>query len=126
MSVHEPHRLAGEFAERVNSADLDGVVALYEPGAMFVGGDGTCAAGHAEIRRTLREMLAARPRITGVVTEASFVAEDVALLCNRWQMTFGALAEAEAVRGSSVEVARRQTDGTWLYAIDRPRADASR
>jgi uncharacterized protein (TIGR02246 family) len=126
MNVHEPDRLAGEFAARVNSADLDGIVALYEPDAMFVGADGTCAAGHAEIRHTLREMLAAGPRITEVVTEASFVADDLALLCNRWQMRFAALAEAEPVLGSSVEVARRQADGGWLYAIDRPRADAPR
>jgi ketosteroid isomerase-like protein len=69
-------------------------------------------------------MLAAEPRITDVVGIASVIAGDLALMTNRWQMTFEALAGAPAVTGSSVEVARRQADGGWLYAIDRPTADA--
>jgi uncharacterized protein (TIGR02246 family) len=124
MPTLAPDELAREFAEQVNSADLDGILQLYEPTATFVAPDGSLATGHPEIRRALGEMLAAEPRITGVVGIASVVAGDLALMTNRWQMTFAALAGAPAVSGSSVEVARRQADGGWLYAIDRPTADA--
>jgi uncharacterized protein (TIGR02246 family) len=124
MPTLDPDDLARRFAERVNAADLDGILRLYEPTATFVAPDGSHATGHAEIRRTLSEMLAAEPRITDVASIASALAGDLALMTNRWRMTFGALAEAPAVQGSSVEVARRQADGGWLYAIDRPTADA--
>jgi ketosteroid isomerase-like protein len=97
---------------------------LYEPTATFVAPDGSHATGLTEIRRLLREMLAAEPRITDVAGIASVLAGDLALMTNRWQMTFGALTEAPAVKGSSVEVARRQADGGWLYAIDRPAVEA--
>jgi uncharacterized protein (TIGR02246 family) len=119
-----PDDLARRFAERVNAADLDGILRLYEPTATFVAPDGSHATGHAEIRRMLSEMLTAEPRITDVVGIESAFAGDLALMTNRWQMTFGALAGAPAITGSSVEVVRRQADGSWLYAIDRPAADA--
>ncbi len=119
-----PDDLALRFAERVNAADLDGILRLYEPTATFVGPDGSHATGHAEIRRMVREMLTAEPRITDVVGVESVLAGDLALMRNRWQMTFGVLAGTPALTGSSVEVARRQADGGWLYAIDRPAADA--
>jgi uncharacterized protein (TIGR02246 family) len=119
-----PDDLARRFAERVNAADLDGVLRLYEPTATFVAPDGSHAIGHAEIRRMLSEMLIAEPRITDVVGVESVFAGDLALMTNRWRMTFGALEGTPAMAGSSVEVARRQDDGGWLYAIDRPAADA--
>jgi uncharacterized protein (TIGR02246 family) len=117
-----PEALAREFAEHVNSADLDGIVQLYEPTATFVTPDGSRATGHPEIRQALSQMLAAKPRITDVVGLASVIAGDLALMTNSWRMTFTALEDAPAVTGSSVEVARRQADGGWLYAIDRPTA----
>jgi uncharacterized protein (TIGR02246 family) len=116
----DPDELARQFAEHVNSADVDGILRLYEPTATFVAPDGSHATGHLEIRGMLSEMLAAEPRITDVVGIASVIAGDLALMANRWRMTFGALAGAPAVTGSSVEVARRQADGGWLYAIDSP------
>jgi uncharacterized protein (TIGR02246 family) len=123
-TVLAPDDLARRFAERVNAADVDGILRLYEPAATFVAPDGSHATGHVEIRRMVSEMLAAEPRITDVLGVESVLAGDLALMRNRWQMTFGVLAAAPATVGSSVEVARRQADGGWLYAIDRPTAHA--
>jgi len=46
---------------------------------------------------------------------------DVALLTASWTLN-GTGADGTPVRmtGNSVEVARRQADGTWLFAIDTP------
>jgi ketosteroid isomerase-like protein len=43
---------------------------------------------------------------------------ELALLSNRWWMTIGDLELSAA----TAEVARRQPDGTWKYAIDNPDA----
>jgi uncharacterized protein (TIGR02246 family) len=124
MTVLEPAALAGKFAEHINRADPDAALELYEPDATFVQPDGSAVTGRAEIHRVLAEMVAARAHISGVVGDAAVIGDDLALLCNRWQLTFGTLDGAPAMDGASVEVARRQPDGGWLYAIDSPRAAA--
>jgi ketosteroid isomerase-like protein len=45
------------FADRLNAADLDGLVALYEPSAVFEPQPGVVARGHDEIRHALDELL---------------------------------------------------------------------
>jgi hypothetical protein len=42
--------------------------------------------------------------------------EDLAVCYGVWTMTAG----GDKVTGKSIEVVRRQQDGTWLFAIDDP------
>jgi ketosteroid isomerase-like protein len=51
------------------------------------------------------------------------LAGGVALISNRWRVTFGSDDGQAAFEGSSTEVARRQTDRSWRYVIDNPSAD---
>ncbi|HEV2945353.1 MAG TPA: hypothetical protein VGX26_09590, partial [Solirubrobacteraceae bacterium] len=41
MRVDDPGQLSGLFADRANAGDLEGMLALYEQDATFVGPDGT-------------------------------------------------------------------------------------
>jgi uncharacterized protein (TIGR02246 family) len=122
MRDFDPTALASRFAAHVNAKDLEGAIGLYEHSAIFVGPDGAQANGHEAIRRTLEAMIAAQPRITNVEPGSAVVADDLAMMSSRWRITFGAFPDAPAVDGSSTEVARRQADGSWLYAIDWPNA----
>jgi enoyl-CoA hydratase len=118
--VDDPEDLHRLFAERANAGDLDGLIALYEAGAAFVGPDGTNAAGSDAIRDRLEGLLAMAPQITPTSSRA-VIAGDVALLSNRFHMTLGpGDGERAGLEGTSTEVARRQPDGGWLYVIDDP------
>jgi uncharacterized protein (TIGR02246 family) len=114
------------FGERVNAGDVDGVVALYEPTATLLGLDGTPATGHAAIRAAIAGLVSLAPRMTmnvGRVVEAG----DVAALYNDWHMTgTGPDGKALDVRGSALEIVRRQADGRWLFVIDDPDARRAR
>jgi ketosteroid isomerase-like protein len=119
-----PEQLGLLFAERANRGDLDGMLALYEGSATFVGPDGVSATGKENIRVRLVELLAMAPKITNADADC-VIADDVALMCRRWSMRLGVLdAYAAAVDGESTEVARRQPGGGWLYVIDHPAVPA--
>jgi ketosteroid isomerase-like protein len=120
MCVSDPEELGRLFAERVNAADLEGLVALYEESATFVGPDGGSASGSDAIRERLEGLLAITPEVAPTSSQV-VMAGDVALMSTRWKMSLGASGgELTVFDGRSTEVARRQPDGSWLYAIDSP------
>jgi enoyl-CoA hydratase len=120
IPTDDPGQLGRLFAERANAGDLEGMLALYEDSATFVGPDGGSAAGSDAIRNRLEGLLAMKPKITPTSSQV-VIAGDVALMSNRWRMTLGVGdGEPAGLDGESTEVARRQPDGGWLYVIDNP------
>ncbi|MGH2909629.1 MAG: YybH family protein [Solirubrobacteraceae bacterium] len=108
-SAIEPEDLARLLVERVNAADLDGVVALYEPEAVLaLPGEGS-AAGHNATRRFYAELLAGKPRFEPGQQLPALRLGDLALTSTR--LVGG---------GATAEIARRQADGSWRWAVDRP------
>jgi len=103
----QPEDLDRLFLERANAGDVDGVVDLYEPDAVLAFPPGRLAAGRAAIREVYADLLASRPRLTGAIRPA---------------IRNGDIAITSTVRAgnATVEVARRQPDGTWLWLIDQP------
>jgi len=112
-----PEDLDRLFLERANAGDVDGVVALYEPTAVLAlapgqpapgqPATGRLAVGAEAIRRVYAELLADPPAFTGEVRPA---------------IRNGDLAVTSTTRtgNATVEVARRQPDGSWLWVIDQP------
>ncbi|MGH9213874.1 MAG: YybH family protein [Acidimicrobiales bacterium] len=107
-SVTEPDDLERLFVERVNARDLDGLVALFEPGAVVATAPDRLASGHEEIRGALGEFLARGVTLTLGDQQPTLRAGDLALTSTRLQD--GAV---------TVEVARRQPDGSWRWVVDR-------
>ena len=106
-TANDPQDLARLFIERANAGDVDGLVALYEPDAVLAAGD-VVATGHAEIRRFYADLLARR-------SEFPAPEQLPALRNGAAAMTF-----ARSANGAiSVELARLQDDGGWLWAIDQ-------
>jgi ketosteroid isomerase-like protein len=108
------------FADRLNIADLDGLVVLYEPSAVFEPQPGVVVHGHGAIGQALRDLLAIRPSIVADTVQV-LVAGDVALVVNEWVLT-GAAPDGISVRrtGRSADVVRLQPGGRWLVVIDKP------
>lgn len=121
MSTCDPKDLHRLFAERTNAGDLEALLGLYERESVLVGPDGDAAAGEASIRELLGSLLAMAPQIEAGESRA-LIAGDVALLSNRWRMTFstGDSGGQTGFESTSTEVARRQPDGSWRYLIDDP------
>jgi ketosteroid isomerase-like protein len=104
-----PADLGRLFVERVNSGDVDGLVALYEPEAVLAFAGGGFAAGHAEIRAVYEDLVTDAPRFEPGAPRPAMISGDLACTSTR------------RVRGRpTVEIAHRQPDGTWLWAVDQP------
>jgi uncharacterized protein (TIGR02246 family) len=108
------------FARYVHARDLDKLVGLYEPAAVFVPEPGASVTGHEAIRGALRDMLALHPKLQLVTIEVHR-AGDVALVANEWQLE-GTTPDGAAIAqsGKSSVVLRRHSDGAWHLLIDRP------
>jgi ketosteroid isomerase-like protein len=109
-----PEDLGRMFIERANAGDVDGLVALYEPGAVLSGPGGKIATGSQAIGQVYEALLASRTAFVSEGQQPALVNGDVALTSTR-------LPGGQA----TAEVARRQPDGTWLWAVDQPRIISS-
>ena len=122
MPAHSPEELYVLFREAFERGmdGLDDMVGLYEPGAQFVPAPGQAVSGTEAIRRAYADILTVKSMIT-VEAKKVLSTGDVVLSCHRWVKRFtDADGKPAEVGGLSSEVARRQPDGTWLFAIDNP------
>jgi uncharacterized protein (TIGR02246 family) len=121
MPAKTPEECDALFAQHANAADLDRLVALYEPHACLVQQDGTMARGTAAIREGLGGLVAMKPKLTMKVTKVVRAGDDLAVLYNDWTMSAqGPDGNTITVSGRALEIVRRQGDGTWLFAVDDP------
>ena len=107
-SAKEPNDLEKFFVERANAGDVDGLVALYEPNAVLVSGDGEQVVGMDGIREFLVDYLKNRPQLAPSVQAPALCSGSLALTSS--QHSNGDV---------SAEIARRQSDGNWLWVIDQ-------
>jgi len=115
-----PAALMAQFRDRLHGGDLDGLVGLYEPAAVFEPEPGRTVHGHVEIRAALAALMALSPRMV-VRPQQVLEAGDVALVVNNWTMAGTAPDGTPVARdGRSADVLRRQPDGSWKVLIDRP------
>lgn len=121
MPAKTPAETDDLFGACANAADLEGLVALYEPDATLVAGDAGVLVGHDSIRAYLAGLVALKPTIDmGDVTVVP-MDENLALLHHDWRATFtGPDGKPAEMSGKATEVVRRQGDGTWLFLLDDP------
>jgi uncharacterized protein (TIGR02246 family) len=120
MPVSDLKQLSRSYAAAANAGDLDALCACYADNATFVGPDGNAASGKAAIREILAGFLASKPSMQ---FEHVYVYEsgDTALARGKWTLTStGPDGTPSTMSGSSIEVLRREPDGSWRYMIDHP------
>jgi uncharacterized protein (TIGR02246 family) len=105
-----PEDLTRLFVERANAADAEGVAALYEPDAVLAYPPGAFTVGRDAIEALFEKMFAGRPHFEPEAPLPTVAWGDLALTSTPPKDGAGARAQ----------VVRRQTDGTWLRAIDQP------
>ena len=116
--VDDPGELHPAWASRFNEKDLTGMLALAEPGAVFVPQPGLAVVGD-DAARALQQFLD-----VGLPIEMSVrhvvQADDVALIIADWTMKgTGADGNQVDMAGTTADVARRSPHG-WRFVIDNP------
>jgi ketosteroid isomerase-like protein len=106
--ARDPQDLERLLVSRQRAGDVDGMVALFEPDAIVDCGDGRLLQGREAMRAYYAELVAAGRKFEFGEQRPAMINGDLALTSTR------------SSDGSvTAEVARRQGDGTWLWAIDQ-------
>jgi ketosteroid isomerase-like protein len=108
--AHTPEDLTRLFVERANAGDAEGLAALYETDAVMAYPPGDQTVGREAIRRLWEEILAKRPHFQPEEPLPTLLAGELALT---------ATAPRDGA-GARAQVAREQSDGTWLRVLDQP------
>jgi uncharacterized protein (TIGR02246 family) len=120
MRAQTPADVDRLFAEALSRGDLDGALAQYEDDAQFVQDNGEVAQGRAAIREALRDLLTNHPTLDCYEIDVQQHG-DLAVLRARWTYTgIGRDGAPIDARGRSIEIVRRQPDGSWRFVIDMP------
>ena len=122
MPAHKPEECDLLLIEALNKGDVDTVVALYEPTARFVLDSGQVVMGHAAIREVMQGYVAAKAeftveQVTAIPSEEGNIA--LTSVKGRARVTEPD-GRVVIMTAQSMEVVRRQSDGTWLFMIDNP------
>ena len=121
MPTSTPRALPETFLEKFRAQDIEGLVALYEPNAVFVALTGQPAVGLDAIREQLTGLLAAASKSFVLNPTVAFEVDGVALMHSDWALEGTAPDGSDlSLSGTTVEVARRGVDGEWRYAVDSP------
>jgi len=120
MAVKNPQEMHPRFVAVFNAADLPALLALYEATATIVPEPGQSASGIEAVRTALQQYLALKGTLR---METTYLVEsgDIALLRGKWLLQgTGPDGKPVEMRGNSIEILRRQSDGSWRFVIDHP------
>jgi ketosteroid isomerase-like protein len=112
-AAHRPDLLHELFAASTSAGDLQGLLSLFEPGALIVLQPGDCALGERELRAACARLCARYERLT-LASTSVHVADDLALTRTTWR---GCPPGGGLSGPRSTEILRRQPDGRWLAVI---------
>jgi ketosteroid isomerase-like protein len=119
MNVSRPEDFHRSYAEAFNSGDVQSVVNLYEPNAVFVPQPDQVVSGHAAIAELPKQFQALGHMLGAMRYFIS--AGEVALASATWQISGGDPdGKPIDVRETSADLLRRQPDGRWLLVVDHP------
>ena len=121
MPVQDPRQLHQVWEKAYNDRDVDALVELYEPDATLFPQPGSRVTGQDAIRQALAPFVALGGQIL-MQTAAVIENGDLAVAYGDWTLTGGTDPEGNPVNleSRSTDVMRRQSDGSWLDAIDDP------
>ena len=106
--ARDPQDLERLLVSRQRAGDVDGMLALFDPHAVIDSGEGRLTAGRDAIRALYAELVATGCKFEYGEQRPAIISGDLALTSTR--LPDGSVTS---------EVARRQSDGTWLWVIDK-------
>lgn len=122
ISARQPDDLSRILVQALETGDIETSVALYEPSAVLFSKSGRTMTGLDEIRKNNAALIALKPKFNIAFIKFT-LSGDGSLATNRMKATLSWKdAEGKPVEASvdTLEVARKQEDGSWRYIIDDP------
>jgi uncharacterized protein (TIGR02246 family) len=122
MAARTAQEIHDLWNDAFNRGDVDALTGLYEDGATFLAQPGQpLVHGKHAIREALRAFLAAGAAFKIERTDV-IEGDDLALVYSMWTLKGGSDAEGKELdlTGQTTDVVRRQSNGTWLFALDNP------
>ena len=119
MPAMNPADLDRLFSEALNSGDVEAMLALYEPNASLTPEPGTEIHGKEALRGALEGFLAMQPKMS-MENKTLAQVDNIALCTANWSLSGTGPDGPVELTGQSVEVARKRSDGSWLFLIDNP------
>ncbi len=118
MKATEPEQVIEHFCTLFNAGDLDGLLNnLYEDDAVFIPTPADApVSGKAAVADVLKHFLDTNGTL-GILATTTLRKGDIALTHTRWRLD---IPNANTMESVTAEIVRRQSDGTWRYAIDNP------
>jgi ketosteroid isomerase-like protein len=106
--ARDPQDLERLLVFRQRAGDVEGMLALFDPDAVIDSGEGPLTKGRDAIRTFYTELVATGRKFEYGDQRPAITSGDLALTSTR--LPDGSVTS---------EVARRQSDGTWLWVIDK-------
>ncbi|MGE8426097.1 MAG: YybH family protein [Sphingobacterium siyangense] len=104
-----PNEISILFLEYLNAGNLEGVVSLFEPNAIIATGSQVFVKGTNEIKAYFEQLISHNPQFNKVHHDLPIINGDIALTSTRVPNAL-----------ITIEVCRKQKDGSWLWFIDQP------
>ena len=114
MPAKRPEEICHLFQQAMAAGDLDAVLSVYDPEAVFLNQSRDVTNGREGLRQELAPLVARRTRFDFTIKEV-VEAGDIALMHTEWTVS-----GPQQMKVYAIEVARRQPDGTWRWLIGDP------
>ena len=115
-----PQQVLNSIVHGINTGNLDSLITLYEPGAVFATQPGDLSHGLPGVRQALAGFVAMKGELDLNVTRV-LEAGNLALVTTVWSFNgTGPDGQPAKLAARSADVLRRQEDGSWRFVIDNP------
>lgn len=106
----------------LESGDLETTVSLYEPTATLFKKSGSTVTGHDQIRVANAALIAIKPKFTIEFIKTTLSGDQTIATTRMKASLVGTAEDGREIHGDihTLEVLRKQGDGSWRYIIDDP------
>jgi uncharacterized protein (TIGR02246 family) len=112
--ANTPEEICNLFKRYMAEGDVESLLNLYDPNAVFLNQAGETKQGRNEIRQELAPLAASKAAFDFTIRQV-IRAGEIALMHTEWKVS-----SPQPMSAYAIEVARRQPDGTWRWLIGDP------
>jgi ketosteroid isomerase-like protein len=114
MPAKSPEEICRLFQKHMADGDLDSLLSLYDPQAVFLTESAEVKSDAQALRQEFAPLAAAKARFDYEIKQI-IQSGDIALMHTQWKVS-----SPEERTVYAIEVARRQPDGSWRWLIGDP------
>ncbi len=114
-----PERASLVLVRAIGDGDLEAASSCFARDACFVAPDATTTHGRDEIRPIIAQMIAVDTQVE-VALSAVLVAGEIALISERWQISFRDVHGTPFRQTSPANMVLRRIGGSWALMIAAP------